>query len=197
MSLIINSDETEVHFCFTWNWNCSCLVSCYLRLGKIDLCVEDLTVSKCVSRVPYTKYLRVCIGFTWWPQRPRFWRKLRLFKMLPRVSRQEFDCQGGICSWSCCCKHFFYAWWEHSRLMENCQIPHQCCSCVHWTFRITFFVDVHGWVQEQSIGSGTIIDPDGTIFTCAHVVADFQSTKAIVRRKVANLALSYPYMLTV
>jgi len=56
---------------------------------------------------------------------------------------------------------------------------------------------MHGWVQEQSIGSGTIIDPDGTIFTCAHVVADFQSTKAIVRRKVANLALSYPYMLTV
>ncbi|CAD6257595.1 unnamed protein product [Miscanthus lutarioriparius] len=45
--------------------------------------------------------------------------------------------------------------------------------------------DMHGWVQEQSIGSGTIIDPDGTIFTCAHVVADFQSTKAIVRRKVS------------
>ncbi|KAG0529312.1 hypothetical protein BDA96_05G087800 [Sorghum bicolor] len=45
--------------------------------------------------------------------------------------------------------------------------------------------DMHGWVQEQSIGSGTIIDPDGTILTCAHVVADFQSTKAIVRRKVS------------
>ena len=54
---------------------------------------------------------------------------------------------------------------------------------------------MHGWVQEQSIGSGTIIDPDGTILTCAHVVADFQSTKAIVRRKVANLALSYLYTL--
>lgn len=59
------------------------------------------------------------------------------------------------------------------------------------------FVDMHGWVNEQSIGSGTIIDPDGTILTCAHVVADFQSTKAIVRRKVANLALHNPYMLTV
>ncbi|AQK49364.1 Trypsin family protein with PDZ domain [Zea mays] len=57
--------------------------------------------------------------------------------------------------------------------------------------------DMHGWVNEQSIGSGTIIDPDGTILTCAHVVADFQSTKAIVRRKVANLALHNPYMLTV
>jgi S1-C subfamily serine protease len=62
-------------------------------------------------------------------------------------------------------------------------------------FRSPFFVDMHGWVQEQSIGSGTIIDPDGTILTCAHVVADFQSTKAIVRRKVANLALSYLYTL--
>nr|TKV99970.1 hypothetical protein SEVIR_8G079000v2 [Setaria viridis] len=40
--------------------------------------------------------------------------------------------------------------------------------------------DAHGWLLEQSIGSGTIIDPDGTILTCAHVVADFQSTKAIV-----------------
>lgn len=54
---------------------------------------------------------------------------------------------------------------------------------------------MHGWVQEQSIGSGTIIDPDGTILTCAHVVADFQSTKAIVRGKVANLALSYLFIL--
>uniref|UniRef100_A0A804NKV9 PDZ domain-containing protein n=1 Tax=Zea mays TaxID=4577 RepID=A0A804NKV9_MAIZE len=49
------------------------------------------------------------------------------------------------------------------------------------------FVDMHGWVNEQSIGSGTIIDPDGTILTCAHVVADFQSTKAIVRRKIKSM----------
>uniref|UniRef100_A0A804NKW0 PDZ domain-containing protein n=1 Tax=Zea mays TaxID=4577 RepID=A0A804NKW0_MAIZE len=47
--------------------------------------------------------------------------------------------------------------------------------------------DMHGWVNEQSIGSGTIIDPDGTILTCAHVVADFQSTKAIVRRKIKSM----------
>jgi HtrA serine peptidase 2 len=47
-----------------------------------------------------------------------------------------------------------------------------------------YFLDAHGWLVEQSIGSGTIIDPDGTILTCAHVVADFQSTKAIVRGKV-------------
>ncbi|CAN6362635.1 unnamed protein product [Urochloa humidicola] len=43
----------------------------------------------------------------------------------------------------------------------------------------------HGWLLEESIGSGTIIDPDGMILTCAHVVADFQSTKAIVRGKVS------------
>ncbi|OEL26117.1 putative protease Do-like 14 [Dichanthelium oligosanthes] len=43
--------------------------------------------------------------------------------------------------------------------------------------------DAHGWLLEESIGSGTIIDPDGTILTCAHVVADFQSTKAFVRGK--------------
>nr|TKV99972.1 hypothetical protein SEVIR_8G079000v2 [Setaria viridis] len=49
----------------------------------------------------------------------------------------------------------------------------------------SLFVDAHGWLLEQSIGSGTIIDPDGTILTCAHVVADFQSTKAIVRGKVS------------
>ncbi|KAF2910284.1 putative protease Do-like 14 [Oryza sativa Japonica Group] len=45
--------------------------------------------------------------------------------------------------------------------------------------------ETHGWVLEKSIGSGTIIDPDGTILTCAHVVLDFQSTKPILRGKVS------------
>ncbi|KAM0845060.1 hypothetical protein ACQ4PT_056643 [Festuca glaucescens] len=49
-------------------------------------------------------------------------------------------------------------------------------SCMH---------EIHGWALEKSIGSGTIIDPDGTILTCAHVVADFQSTKAVLRGKVS------------
>ncbi|WVZ53416.1 hypothetical protein U9M48_004362, partial [Paspalum notatum var. saurae] len=50
---------------------------------------------------------------------------------------------------------------------------------------ISCMQDTHGWVQEQSIGSGTIIDPDGTILTCAHVVADFQSSKSVARGKVS------------
>ncbi|KAM0842528.1 hypothetical protein ACQ4PT_058309 [Festuca glaucescens] len=58
-------------------------------------------------------------------------------------------------------------------------------SCMH---------EIHGWALEKSIGSGTIIDPDGTILTCAHVVADFQSTKAVLRGKVINLALRVPYV---
>ncbi|KAK3120026.1 hypothetical protein QOZ80_9AG0679690 [Eleusine coracana subsp. coracana] len=45
--------------------------------------------------------------------------------------------------------------------------------------------EIHGWMAEKSIGSGTIIDPDGTILTCAHVVVDFQSTKPVVRGKVS------------
>ncbi|TVU03623.1 hypothetical protein EJB05_50810, partial [Eragrostis curvula] len=45
--------------------------------------------------------------------------------------------------------------------------------------------DFHGWMAEKSIGSGTIINPDGTILTCAHVVVDFQSTKPVVRGKVS------------
>lgn len=35
------------------------------------------------------------------------------------------------------------------------------------------------------IGSGTIIDPDGTILTCAHCIADFASRKTISKGKVS------------
>ncbi|XXG89535.1 hypothetical protein AAC387_Pa12g1513 [Persea americana] len=42
----------------------------------------------------------------------------------------------------------------------------------------------HGMMLGKSIGSGTIIDPDGTILTCAHVVVDFQSTKTVPKGKV-------------
>ncbi|XP_058094410.1 putative protease Do-like 14 isoform X2 [Magnolia sinica] len=42
----------------------------------------------------------------------------------------------------------------------------------------------HGMTLGKSIGSGTIIDPDGTILTCAHVVVDFQSRRTISKGKV-------------
>ncbi|KAI3974043.1 hypothetical protein MKX01_026440 [Papaver californicum] len=41
-----------------------------------------------------------------------------------------------------------------------------------------------GMILGKSIGSGTIIDSDGTILTCAHVVVDFQSTKKVSKGKV-------------
>ncbi|XP_020107086.1 putative protease Do-like 14 isoform X2 [Ananas comosus] len=43
---------------------------------------------------------------------------------------------------------------------------------------------IHGLMLGKSIGSGTIIDPDGTILTCAHVVVDFQSTRGVSKGKV-------------
>ncbi|XP_072952559.1 putative protease Do-like 14 [Typha angustifolia] len=44
---------------------------------------------------------------------------------------------------------------------------------------------IHGLMLGKSIGSGTIIDPDGTILTCAHVVVDFQSIRGVSKGKVA------------
>ncbi|KAF8401503.1 hypothetical protein HHK36_012443 [Tetracentron sinense] len=42
----------------------------------------------------------------------------------------------------------------------------------------------HGMTLGKSIGSGTIIDSDGTILTCAHVVVDFQSMRTVSKGKV-------------
>ncbi|CAL0302295.1 unnamed protein product [Lupinus luteus] len=44
--------------------------------------------------------------------------------------------------------------------------------------------DFHGITAGKGIGSGTIINKDGTILTCAHVVVDFQGTRISSRRKV-------------
>ncbi|XP_057778162.1 putative protease Do-like 14 isoform X2 [Salvia miltiorrhiza] len=41
-----------------------------------------------------------------------------------------------------------------------------------------------GVYMGKSIGSGTIIDEDGTILTCAHVVVDFQGSKTLPKGKV-------------
>lgn len=38
----------------------------------------------------------------------------------------------------------------------------------------------------KSIGSGTIIDADGTILTCAHVVVDFQGLRSLSKGKVSG-----------
>ncbi|KAJ4719430.1 Protease Do-like 14 [Melia azedarach] len=42
----------------------------------------------------------------------------------------------------------------------------------------------YGISTGKSIGSGTIIDADGTILTCAHVVVDFQGMRASCKGKV-------------
>ncbi|CAL5380708.1 unnamed protein product [Camellia sinensis] len=42
----------------------------------------------------------------------------------------------------------------------------------------------HGLTVGKSIGSGTIIDSDGTILTCAHVVVDFQGFRSLSKGKV-------------
>lgn len=42
----------------------------------------------------------------------------------------------------------------------------------------------HGMTVGKSIGSGTIIDDDGTILTCAHVVVDFQGLRSSSKGKV-------------
>lgn len=43
----------------------------------------------------------------------------------------------------------------------------------------------------KSIGSGTIIDKDGTILTCAHVVVDFQGMRSSSKGKVCVYAEAY------
>ncbi|KAK6143926.1 hypothetical protein DH2020_024274 [Rehmannia glutinosa] len=42
----------------------------------------------------------------------------------------------------------------------------------------------YGMTVGKSIGSGTIIDEDGTILTCAHVVVDFQGLRSSSKGKV-------------
>ncbi|XVF41889.1 hypothetical protein PTKIN_Ptkin01aG0316600 [Pterospermum kingtungense] len=44
--------------------------------------------------------------------------------------------------------------------------------------------DFYGFSPGKSMGSGTIIDADGTILTCAHVVVDFQGRQVTSKGKV-------------
>ncbi|KAK8955952.1 putative protease Do-like 14 [Platanthera guangdongensis] len=47
----------------------------------------------------------------------------------------------------------------------------------------------HGFWLGKSMGSGTIIDSDGTILTCAHIVVDFEGMRSISKGKVCSLKL--------
>lgn len=48
-----------------------------------------------------------------------------------------------------------------------------------------FGVGINGMMIAKGIGSGTIIDPDGTILTCAHIVLDFLNQRSITTGKVS------------
>ena len=56
--------------------------------------------------------------------------------------------------------------------------------------RILIVAGIYGVTMGKSIGSGTIIDPDGTILTCAHVVVDFQGVRASSKGNVSHLCLT-------
>lgn len=50
-----------------------------------------------------------------------------------------------------------------------------------------FLAGYHGLTVGKSMGSGTIIDKDGTILTCAHVVVDFQNSSSSTKGKVCQI----------
>jgi hypothetical protein len=52
-------------------------------------------------------------------------------------------------------------------------------------------VGFYGITTGKSIGSGTIIDEDGTILTCAHVVVDFQGMRGSSKGKVSGFEVLY------
>lgn len=49
------------------------------------------------------------------------------------------------------------------------------------------YLGFHGISMGKSIGSGTIIDADGTILTCAHVVVDFQNIRQSSKGRVSSI----------
>ncbi|KAF9605739.1 hypothetical protein IFM89_018135 [Coptis chinensis] len=44
--------------------------------------------------------------------------------------------------------------------------------------------DQYGELYRKTVASGTIIDPDGTVLTCAHAVADFHSKRSFGKAKI-------------
>jgi hypothetical protein len=58
-------------------------------------------------------------------------------------------------------------------------------------FDLCVLVGFYGITTGKSIGSGTIIDEDGTILTCAHVVVDFQGMRGSSKGKVSGFEVLY------
>lgn len=68
-------------------------------------------------------------------------------------------------------------------------MPSLRCSLRNQDFRLVYILlsDLFGLATGKSIGSGTIIDSDGTILTCAHVVVDFKGLRSPSEGKVSAL----------
>ncbi|KAJ0509388.1 putative htrA2 peptidase [Helianthus annuus] len=79
----------------------------------------------------------------------------------------------------------------------NKESPKPCCGCLGRdtianaaarvgpaVVNLSVPKGFHGMTVGKSIGSGTIIDGDGTILTCAHVVVDFQGFTSSSKGKV-------------
>jgi hypothetical protein len=58
-------------------------------------------------------------------------------------------------------------------------------------FDLCVLLGFYGITTGKSIGSGTIIDEDGTILTCAHVVVDFQGMRGSSKGKVSGFEVLY------
>lgn len=80
---------------------------------------------------------------------------------------------------------------------EASESPKPCCGCLGRdtianaaakigpaVVNLSVPKGFHGMTVGKSIGSGTIIDGDGTILTCAHVVVDFQGFTSSSKGKV-------------
>ncbi|KAF3454517.1 hypothetical protein FNV43_RR04965 [Rhamnella rubrinervis] len=75
--------------------------------------------------------------------------------------------------------------------------PEHCCECLRRNtianaaaivgpavVNISFAKDIYGAITVKHIGTGTIIDNDGTILTCAHTIVDFHGLRASPKGKV-------------
>ena len=64
------------------------------------------------------------------------------------------------------------------------------------TVFLIVFIGVYRANVVKGVGTGTIIDQDGTILTCAHGVVNFQGLRASLKGKVSGCII-YDFMLCV